>query len=184
MASSTIVNIEISRAGPKHASLLATFGRQAFVAAFEGQIEHHDLIAFADKRYGTDQQQRELCDPNTVIFMAQVDGELAGYAKLQEGDAPIVVNNSRAIELERLYLTSAWFGTGVALSLLEACVGEAHRLSHDMMWLDVWDENTRAQAFYRKHGFVVAGDRPYDVGTITQRHLLMRCALSAKQVLL
>ena len=171
--------IEISRASPQHASLLATFGRDAFVSAFIGQIEHRDLIAFADKRYGIEQQQRELGDSDSVFFMAQVDGELAGYAKLCEGDAPSIVNASRAIELERFYLASQWFGAGVALSLLETCVGEAHQRSHDVMWLDVWDENTRAQAFYRKHGFAVVGERPYDVGTITQRHLLMRRALTA-----
>jgi len=115
-----------------------------------------------------------------VFFIAWVGDELAGYAKLCDGDVPSVVSASRAIELERLYLASQWFGTGVALSLLDACVGEAHQRGHDVMWLDVWDANTRAQAFYRKHGFDVVGERPYDVGTITQRHLLMRGVLGAK----
>ena len=179
MSEHATARIEVSRASARHASLLATFGRDAFVSAFEGQIDHRDLIAFADKRYGMEQQQLELGDSGSVFFMARVDGKLAGYAKLCEGDAPSIVNASRAIELERLYLSSKWFGTGVALSLLEACVGEARQRSRDVMWLDVWDENTRAQAFYRKHGFAMVGERPYDVGTITQRHLLMRRALTA-----
>jgi len=173
-------HVAVSRASAQHASLLAEFGRDAFIRAFEGQIEHGDLVAFADKRYGTQQQQRELGDPNAVLFLARVAGELAGYAKLCEGDTPSAVKASRAIELERLYLTSTWFGTGVALALLDACVGEALHRAHDVMWLDVWDQNTRAQTFYRKHGFAVVGERPYDVGTITQRHLLMRRSLAAK----
>jgi ribosomal protein S18 acetylase RimI-like enzyme len=172
--------IEVSSASLQHASLLTTFGREAFIAAFEGQIENRDLVAFADKRYGTAQQQRELSDPNAVFFMARVDGELAGYAKLYDGDPPPVVSATRAIELERLYLSSKWFGSGVALSLLNACVGEARDRSHDVMWLDVWDGNARAQAFYRKHGFDVIGERPYDVGSITQRHLLMRRTLATQ----
>ena len=174
MASNASVSIGIRRASLQHASLLANFGRQAFVSAFEGQIEQRDLIAFADGRYGTAQQQSELGDPNTVFFMAWVGDDLAGYAKLHEGDAPTDINALRAVELERLYLASTWFGTGVALSLLDACIGESRHRAHDVMWLDVWDGNARAQAFYQKHGFVVIGERPYDVGTITQRHLLMR----------
>ena len=172
------MKIEISRADPQHASLLSTFGRQAFISAFEGQIEDSDLIAFADKRYGIRQQQTELSDPDSMFFMARIGGELAGYAKLCESDAPSVVSASRAIELERLYLASRWFGTGVALSLLNACFGEGRRRAREVMWLDVWDGNTRAQAFYEKHGFSLVGERPYDVGTITQRHLLMRCDLA------
>lgn len=172
--------IEIDRASVQHAPLLAAFGRHSFVAAFEGQIEHRDLIAFADKRYGIEQQQRELGDPDSLFFMARINGELAGYAKLCKGNSPPNIKASRAIELERLYLSSKWFGTGVALSLLNMCLGEARKQLCDVMWLDVWDQNTRAQAFYNKHGFDVVGERPYDVGTITQRHLLMRLALGAK----
>lgn len=180
MPARVTAHIEIGVASMRDASVLTTFGRDAFVSAFVGQIEQRDLIAFADKRYGTEQQQTELNDPNAVFLMARVDGELAGYAKLCDGDPPSVINASRAIELERLYLSSKWFGTGVALSLLNACVGEALDRAHDVMWLDVWDQNTRAQAFYRKHGFDVIAERPYDVGSITQRHLLMRRSLAAK----
>ena len=48
------------------------------------------------------------------------------------------------------------------------------------IWLDVWDQNTRAQEFYRRHTFDLVGERPYVVGKETQRHLLMYRGLENK----
>jgi len=177
MSTRSTERVVISLADVHDAALLAEFGRDTFLRAFEGQIERSDLEAFADKRFGIAQQQTELTDPDTVIFIARVGNELVGYAKLSKGTAPAEVNAARVIELERLYLPSMWFGTGVAQSLMDACIGEARDQSSDVMWLDVWDQNRRAQAFYRKHGFSLIGERPYVVGTITQRHLLMSLTL-------
>ena len=167
------MTFEIRVAEAHDAELLAEFGRQAFVDAFAGQIEHSSLTAFADKRYGAPQQAAELAQPGSVFFVACCDGETTGYAKLSESIPPSCVKDSQSIELERLYLKACWQGRGIAKALLWACISEARERARGGIWLDVWDQNTRAQEFYRRQLFELVGDRPYVVGSETQCHLLM-----------
>ena len=164
---------EIRLAQAWDAALLAKFGRQTFLDAFAGQIAHANLTAFADKRFGTRQQAAELAQPGSVFFIACGDGRTAGYAKLSEGVPPDCIADADAIELERLYLHFEWQGRGIATALLNACIAEARSRARCGLWLDVWEHNVRAQAFYRRHLFDPVGERPYTVGNETQRHLLM-----------
>ncbi|NIO38907.1 MAG: GNAT family N-acetyltransferase, partial [Burkholderiales bacterium] len=152
---------------------LAALGRATFIESFSGQIEHRNLTSFADERFGSSQQAAELAEPGTVFFVACLGGSAAGYAKVCESVPPSCVNSAKAVELERLYVYSKWHGRGVANILMHTCLGEVRRRGRGGMWLDVWDQNTKAQQFYRKHLFDFVGERAYAVGTETQRHLLM-----------
>jgi GNAT superfamily N-acetyltransferase len=58
-----------------------------------------------------------------------------------------------------LYVVVAEHGTGAGAALLDAVVGP-----HDSAALWVADRNPRAQAFYRKHGFVADGTVNVDDG--------------------
>ena len=171
---------EVRLGEARDARLLAEFGRQTFIDAFAGQIAHSNLTAFADKRFGEKQQAAELEQPGTVFFVASSDGQTAGYAKLSESVSPDDITDENAIELERLYLHARWQGRGIAKALLYACIAETRDRSRSGIWLDVWDQNTRAQEFYRRHTFDLVGERPYVVGKETQRHLLMYRGLEIK----
>jgi len=46
------------------------------------------------------------------------------------------------------------------------------------MWLGVWEENHRAHAFYRKHGYAVVGEHVFMLGADAQRDLILAKALS------
>ena len=167
------MSFEIRIGEARDARLLAELGRQTFIEAFAGQIEHGNLTAFADNRFGVKKQAAELRHPGTTFFIACFDGQTAGYAKLGESVPPCCIANSQAIELERLYLHVKWQGRGLAKALLHACLAEARDRARGGIWLDVWDQNARAQEFYRRHTFDLVGERPYIVGNETQRHLLM-----------
>lgn len=97
-------------------------------------------------------------------------GEPVGYALLVRGvpdDADIVavVGGAPTVELSKIYVHPASQGTGVAGDLLRAALDAAPGLVPDKaVWLGTNGQNARAQAFYRKHGFVVAGTRTFVVG--------------------
>ena len=42
------------------------------------------------------------------------------------------------------------------------------------IWLGVWEENNKAIAFYKRHGFEVFGSHPFKLGGDLQRDLLMK----------
>ena len=81
--------------------------------------------------------------------LAERDGELVGIAM---SGPPLVAGAAWARQLYVLYVCAADHGTGAGPALLEAVVDPEESVA---LW--VADPNPRAQAFYRKHGFVADG---------------------------
>src|SRR5689334_4706743 len=61
----------------------------------------------------------------------------------------------------------------VDAALMEQCVATAREWGGHVLWLGVWERNSRAIAFYEKHGFQVVGEQPFLLGTDLQRDLVM-----------
>ena len=66
-------------------------------------------------------------------------------------------------EVEQLFVSPAWRGTGVAARLLAEAEGRIAAAGHDEAWLAVVEGNARARRFYEKCGWVDAGELPYEV---------------------
>ena len=92
----------------------------------------------------TDERHRE-----NRVAVAERDGELVGTAM---SGPPLDAASPWARQLYVLYVYAAHHGTGVGPALLEAVVDREESVG---LW--VADPNPRAQAFYRKHGFVADG---------------------------
>ena len=106
-----------------------------------------------------------------LVEAAGREGDRAvGYALLVRGvaDDPDVagaVGHGEVVELSKIYVHPDAQGTGVAGTLMVASLDAAAVLAPGRtVWLGTNGLNTRAQAFYRKHGFAVVGDRTYVVG--------------------
>jgi GNAT superfamily N-acetyltransferase len=85
-----------------------------------------------------------------TVLLAEAAGEVAGIATLID-----FYNSDRAafaLWLNDLYVEEAWWGAGVAQSLMAACAKEALARGAESLWWGVMDENARAIAFYRKLG--------------------------------
>ena len=81
--------------------------------------------------------------------VAERDGELIGIAM---SGPPLDAGAAWKRQLYVLYVCAADHGTGAGPALLEAVVDPEESAA---LW--VADPNPRAQAFYRKHGFVADG---------------------------
>ena len=92
----------------------------------------------------TDQRFRQ-----NRVAVAERDGELVGIAM---SGPPLDAGVAWARQLYVLYVYAADHGTGVGPALLEGVVDPEESVA---LW--VADPNPRAQAFYRKHGFVADG---------------------------
>jgi ribosomal protein S18 acetylase RimI-like enzyme len=99
----------------------------------------------------TDERWRE-----NQVAVAERDGELVGVAM---SGAPLDADAAWARQLYVLYVLAADHGTGVGQALLQAVVP-----SQESVALWVADPNPRAQAFYRKHGFVTDGTAQVEHG--------------------
>ena len=123
--------------------------------------------------FSPQQIESEIADPRNVFFVAEESDGLAGFAKLRDGAVPSCVQGQSAIEVERMYVGKEWFGTGVAVRLMDVVLDEAAGMNRQSVWLGVWEHNLRAKAFYGKYGFHVVGAKDFLVGTDRQTDLVM-----------
>ena len=82
---------------------------------------------------------------------------MAGYSGRLIGHAFARVPQPGVLFLSRLYVLPSWQRRGVGTRMLEAVV-ERHP-GAAWMRLNVEAENGKGVAFYRRHGFTVAGER-------------------------
>jgi ribosomal protein S18 acetylase RimI-like enzyme len=90
------------------------------------------------------------------VAVAERDGELVGIAM---SGPPLDAAARWASQLYVLYVCAADHGTGAGPALLDAVVDPDESAA---LW--VADPNPRAQAFYRKHGFVADGTTQVENG--------------------
>lgn len=107
------------------------------------------------ERFWTDILTDERYRANRVA-VAERGGEMIGIAMA----APTEGDDARwAMRLYVLYVVAVEHGSGAGGELLDAVIGP-----HDSALLWVADPNPRAQAFYRKHGFVADGNMSVEAG--------------------
>ncbi|MCJ7677665.1 MAG: GNAT family N-acetyltransferase [Anaerolineales bacterium] len=165
--------IHLRQATAKDNRLLAELGARTFGDTFGPDNTPEDMAAYLASAFGPRQQAAELADTGTVFLVADVEGESVGYARMKQGPAPACIIGQRPVEITRLYAIAPWIGRGVGAGLMRGCLARAQQRGCDVVWLDVWERNTRAIAFYRHWGFADVGTQPFVLGTDVQHDLLM-----------
>ena len=110
-----------------------------------------------------------LADPARDVLVAEVDGRIAGYVMLVDGeptdaDVAAAIRIRPTVELSKCYVHPAHQGAGVAAALMAAALEAGVARGAAGIWLGVNQENGRAQAFYGKHGFERVGVKRFLVG--------------------
>lgn len=165
--------IVIRRAVDADAPALAALAERTFRDAFAADNDAADMAAYCAAAFSPAIQAAQIADAAIdTIVIADGSGALVAYAQLRPG-APEEVTGPAPIELWRFYVDRAHHGRGVAQRLMDA-VGEAARARGSRtLWLGVWERNHRAQAFYRKTGFVDIGAQTFTLGNDVQTDRLM-----------
>jgi ribosomal protein S18 acetylase RimI-like enzyme len=117
---------------------------------FPAARERFWTAALTDERYRTNR-----------VAVAEQEGELIGVAM---SGPPLDYGAVWARQLYVLYVYAAAHGTGAGPALLEAVVDGKESVA---LW--VAEPNPRAQAFYRKHGFVADGTAQVEGGVLEIR---------------
>lgn len=169
--------VQIRVASVTDATMLAEMGARTYYDTFVGTCTPEDMELFLQTTYTTEKLTEELLDARATYFIAEVNDQAAGFAKIYVGEIPACVRGGSPIELGRLYVDKQWIGFGIGPALMQRCVDEARRRGHQTMFLGVWERNFRAQAFYRKWGFEKIGEHIFQVGHDPQTDWLMECAL-------
>ena len=160
------------------AERLAAFGHRVFSATFAADNDPLQLARYVDAAYSPAAQASELVDGAiTTLLACDAEDRILGFAQVRRGPAPASVMDPAPLELWRLYVDREWHGRGVAAALMKAVVQTAVGEGARTLWLGVWERNSRAQAFYRKHGFAPVGAHVFMFGTEEQTDQIWARAL-------
>lgn len=168
--------IQIRQAVLEDAELLTDLSYKTFWDAFAAHPKNapEDLNNYMRQAFNVEQISRELSDERSIFLLAEIEGEIAGYAKIILDNIEPGIMASRPVELSRLYSQQKFLGQGVGQALMNACFERAKAENRDAMWLGVWEYNPRAQRFYEKNGFRVVGSHTFQLGSDAQTDLLMQ----------
>lgn len=171
----TLYNLKLRRGTTEDAETLAPLAIKIFNDAFAANPlnKPEDMRAYIAEAFSLEQTRRELSDPDITFFIAEIAGEMVGYAKLQEKTTEDCVSDENPIELSRLYVLKDFHGQGIAEQLMKECFDAARQKKYRTMWLGVWEHNFRAQRFYEKLGFVKVGSHVFQLGSDSQIDLVM-----------
>jgi diamine N-acetyltransferase len=168
--------MNIRFATSQDAEILANIGRQSFHEAFAEHPKNDpaDMKTYMDEAFSVENIYEELAEKDSVWFIAEVENEAIGYAKLKTNSREEGISGENPIELCRLYNLQKFIGNGYGKALMLKCLEFARENRHDMFWLGVWEFNYNAQKFYTKFGLEKCGEHVFQLGKDPQTDWLMQ----------
>lgn len=136
------------------------------------------MEAYAAATYTPQKMSAELSNPNSEFYFAMVDGQPAGYIKLNTGDAQNELKHSNSLEVERIYVLEEYHGKRIGGDLLNFAIDTAKARQMDFIWLGVWEHNHKAIGFYQHNGFEVFSSHDFMLGDDRQTDLMMKKGLT------
>lgn len=156
----------IQLAKPGDAEAIAAFANGSFTQTFGHIYDPADLSAFLAGWNPPGRVRAQIEDSEHDIALVRDEaGAILGYIKMGpvEFDLPPEQPTDHAVELHQLYVAEAAKGTGVAAALMDWGIAWARERA-SILYLTVFTENDRAQAFYRRYGFTDVGRNEFRVG--------------------
>lgn len=127
----------------------------AFLSTPEQELGHDD-------GFWQDRTRKAATGEESAQLIAEVGGEWAGTATVLVRPAGVTDHIGRRVYVRRadvvgVFVRAAYRGRGVIDALLDSAAEWTAALGLDRLTLDVHADNTRAQAAYRRGGFVATG---------------------------
>ncbi len=139
---------------------------ETWLDAYGTFIPREDLAGYLYAQYSPPRLEALFADPDVTGLVAELDGLVAGYAKLYHDRA------ERKFHLHQLYVLPPRQRLGLGRRLLACAEERARALGADRLWLGVMVQNTRAVAWYRKLGYTVTETAPFVMGATTVDHYI------------
>ena len=155
--------VTIIRAQETDIPALSNLCADTFRETFSHDNTEEELQAFFDEAYNHDVLKRELDHDESETYLAYVDDVLAGYLKVNWGGAQTERKLENAFEVQRIYVLKVYQGYGVGRALFDKAMRIAESGDFAWAWLGVWEQNYKAQHFYKHYGFEKFGEHKFIV---------------------
>lgn len=174
----TMEDITIKKVGFDEIYLLQGIGRQTFFETFASGNSEENMNNYLEEGFSIDKLTAEINDKNSAFYFAMLDQKVIGYLKINFGDSQTELKDSKALEIERIYVLKEFHGKKVGQILYDKAIEIANQNGSDYVWLGVWEENPRAISFYKKNGFVEFDKHIFKLGDDEQTDIMMKLKLN------
>jgi diamine N-acetyltransferase len=160
------------------AEQIASLSQQTFFETFAEENTRENMEKFLNEQFTKGKLMLEVGRNENIFLLAYAGNEIAGYVKLSDAKKPPAFERVASIELARLYVVKKMIGKRVGQALMQNSLDIAEELKKELVWLGVWEKNTRAIDFYKKWGFEKFDEWDFLLGDDLQKDWLMKKELS------
>ncbi len=153
---------------------LEAIGRITFVETYSSQNSEQNIKEYLDKEFSSYQLKKELNNPNSEFFSAELKHRTIGYLKVNFGNSQTEILDGTTLEIERIYVLKEFQGQNIGQMLYEKAITVAKQKMVDYVWLGVWERNQKAIKFYHKNGFTAFDKHIFKLGNEQQTDIMMR----------
>ena len=157
--------------------MIADLSRKTFYDAFAADNTPEDIDKFMNEQFTRESLMAEVTEPGSIFFLATIEDQVVGYARMREAPNPPELGHEPAIEIARIYAVTDTIGKGVGSALMQQCLAIAQERKKAVVWLGVWEHNQRAIAFYTRWGFQKFSEHVFVVGNDPQTDWMMKKVL-------
>lgn len=114
-------------------------------------------------------------DPSQLIVAYKHNNPI-GVAELYY-DSICPIRQTAVCELDKLYVMQQFHGQDIGHGLLKAAEAEVRAKGHEQLFLQVYDQNPKAIAFYKRQGYVIIGEADFPMEAHTYVNFVMNKVL-------
>lgn len=167
------MTVNIKKCMMEDIALLQEISIATFNETFKDQNSPEHMKAYLEKAFNVKQLEKEWSTISSQFFFIYFKDEAAGYLKVNTNDAQSEPMGEDSLEIERIYIKSAFQKHGLGKYLLIKAVEIAMEQHKRKVWLGVWEKNENAIAFYKKMGFLQTGVHSFYMGDEEQSDFIM-----------
>jgi len=153
---------------------LQDIGKKTFYETFAETNTKEDMEKYLNQSFSLQKLHKEILNTESSFYLATINGEEAGYLKVNWGKAQTESHNLHAFEIERIYVLSQYHGKEIGQAMYDKALNIAKNMNVKYVWLGVWEENPKAIRFYEKNGFTAFDKHSFFVGDDEQTDILMK----------
>jgi ribosomal protein S18 acetylase RimI-like enzyme len=164
--------IKYRYAVPSDALRLSILFQTVYITTYGFEGVSNEYASFISKRFAPQYIENTITNGQDSIIVATLNENLVGVAEI-DFNRPCPIGNVEEPELGKLYVLDAFFGRGIGYNLMNEVEKTARANGHKQVWLEVWDENPRAIAFYERQGYQAIGTVPFPMDDNTYTNIVM-----------
>jgi ribosomal protein S18 acetylase RimI-like enzyme len=155
-------------------NLLLELANRTFEETFSDGNDPIELEKYLNSRFTKEVFLKEFNNPNSFFFFIELYNMICGYLKLNINEAQTENCLVNALEIERIYISSAFQGKKLGYYLYQKALEVAKAKNKKSIWLGAWEKNTQAIQFYEKNGFTKFDKHVFQFGNEKQTDIMMK----------